>query len=35
MDFNLPNIRAMFCPDPGFVVFDMDFDRADIHVVAW
>jgi len=35
MDFQLPNIRSMFGPDPGFTFFDMDLDRADLQVVAW
>ncbi len=35
MDFALPNIRAMYGPDPGFTFFDLDLDRADLQVVAW
>lgn len=35
MDFALPNIRAMYGPDPGFTDFDMDLDRADLQVVVW
>ncbi len=35
MDFTLPNIRAMYGPDPGFTFFDMDLDRADLQVVVW
>ena len=31
----LPNIRALFCPDPGNLIFDVDLDRADAQVVAW
>lgn len=31
----LPNIRSNFIPDPGFMVFDIDLDRADAQVVAW
>lgn len=34
-DLNLPNIRKLFVPDPGFTFFDMDLDRADAQVVAW
>ena len=33
--YNLPNLRAMFGPDPGFTFFDMDLDRADLQVVVW
>jgi len=35
MEFTLPNIRAMYGPDPGFTFFDMDLDRADLQVVVW
>lgn len=31
----LPNIRSNFVPDPGYMVFDIDLDRADAQVVAW
>lgn len=31
----LPNIRELFIPDPGFTFFDMDLDRADLQVVVW
>lgn len=31
----LPNIRKLFIPDPGFTMFDMDLDRADLQVVVW
>lgn len=30
-----PNIRKLFIPDPGYVWFDMDLDRADLQVVVW
>lgn len=33
--YSLPNLRAMFIPDPGFTFFDGDLDRADLQVVAW
>jgi DNA polymerase I-like protein with 3'-5' exonuclease and polymerase domains/uracil-DNA glycosylase len=35
MTFNLPNMRSMYVPDPGFTFFDMDLDRADLQVVVW
>jgi len=31
----LPNIRKLFIPDPGYIFFDMDLDRADLQVVVW
>lgn len=34
-DFQLPNIRTMFGPDPGFTFFDLDLDRADLQAMAW
>lgn len=33
--YKLPNLRAMFGPDPGMTFFDMDLDRADLQVVVW
>jgi DNA polymerase I-like protein with 3'-5' exonuclease and polymerase domains/uracil-DNA glycosylase len=34
-ELSLPNIRKIFVPDPGFMFFDSDLDRADLQVVAW
>lgn len=31
----LPNIRRLFIPDPGFIIADVDLDRADLQVVVW
>lgn len=31
----LPNVRAIFVPDPGYVLLDWDLDRADLQVVVW
>lgn len=31
----LPNIRKLFIPDPGFVMFEADLKGADAQVVAW
>ena len=31
----MPNLRRMFIPDPGFTLFDIDLDRADLQVVVW
>jgi DNA polymerase I len=33
--YQFPNIRSMFIPDPGYLWFDGDLDRADLQVVAW
>jgi uracil-DNA glycosylase family 4 len=33
--YSYPNLRRMFIPDPGFLFFDGDLDRADLQVVAW
>ena len=33
--YELPNIRSVYGPDPGFTFFDMDLDRADLQVVVW
>ncbi len=32
---DLPNIRKMFLPDPGYIVIDVDLERADAQTVAW
>lgn len=31
----LPNIRKIFIPDPGYEIFDCDLSGADAQVVAW
>jgi DNA polymerase-1 len=31
----LPNVRKLFQPDPGYVIFDADLAGADAQVVAW
>lgn len=31
----LPNVRKMFIPDPGWIMFDSDLSGADAQVVAW
>ncbi len=31
----LPNIRQLFAPDPGYVITEWDLDRADLQVVVW
>ena len=32
---NLPAIRRLYRPDPGYVLVDGDFDRADAQFVGW
>ncbi len=32
---DLPNIRRLFIPDPGYVICDADLSGADAQVVAW
>lgn len=32
---DLPPIRNLILPDPGWVLVDADFDRADAQIVAW
>jgi DNA polymerase I len=34
-DLQLPNIRKLFIPDPGYTFFDGDLDRADLYVVVY
>lgn len=31
----LPNVRKLFLPDPGYEIFDMDLDSADLRIVAF
>ena len=35
MNFQLPNIRRAFTPDPGHLLLDVDLTGADAQVVAW
>lgn len=35
MTVELPNVRKLFVPDPGYVMFDADLSGADAQVVAW
>lgn len=34
-DVKLPNVRKLFIPDPGHIIFDIDLAGADAQVVAW
>lgn len=31
----LPNIRELFVPDPGYTFFDIDLNSADLRIVVW
>lgn len=31
----LPNIRELFIPDPGYCFFDIDLSSADLRIVVW
>lgn len=35
MELKLPNIRELFLPDEGKIIWDADLDRADLQVVVW
>lgn len=35
MGFELPNVRKLYVPDPGYTFFDMDLDRSDLQTVVW
>lgn len=32
---DLPNVKRIFIPDPGYVICDSDLEQADAQVVAW
>jgi DNA polymerase I-like protein with 3'-5' exonuclease and polymerase domains/uracil-DNA glycosylase len=34
-DLELPNIRKLFIPDQGMVMFDIDLKNADFYTVVW
>lgn len=31
----IPNIRRMYVPPPGYGMFDLDLDSADLRIVTW
>jgi DNA polymerase I-like protein with 3'-5' exonuclease and polymerase domains/uracil-DNA glycosylase len=33
--YPLPNMRNLIVPPPGYVIVDVDLDRADLQVVVW
>jgi len=35
INLQLPNVRKLFLPDPGYLIADVDLDRADLQVVVW
>lgn len=35
IQLDVPNLRKIFIPDPGYVMFDVDLPQADLQVVAW
>lgn len=35
MELKLPNLRELFLPDEGKLIWDADLDRADLQVVVW
>lgn len=35
MELKLPNLRELFLPDEGKIIWDADLDRADLQVVVW
>lgn len=32
---HIPNVKTIFIPDEGYTFFNLDLDRADLHVVVW
>ncbi len=35
LDPTCPNIKRLFKPDPGFILWDADLEQADAQIVAW
>jgi DNA polymerase I-like protein with 3'-5' exonuclease and polymerase domains/uracil-DNA glycosylase len=35
LPLELPNVRELFIPDPGFTWFDIDLSSADLKIVTW
>lgn len=33
--FDIPNVRKLLIPDPGYVMLSHDLERADLYVVVW
>lgn len=34
-ELELPNVRTLFTPDPGYTFFDIDLNSADLRIVVW
>lgn len=34
-ELELPNVRNLFVPDPGYTFFDIDLSSADLRIVVW
>lgn len=34
-ELELPNVRSLFIPDPGYTFFDIDLSSADLRIVVW
>ena len=34
-ELELPNVRSIFIPDPGYTFFDIDLSSADLRIVVW
>jgi DNA polymerase I-like protein with 3'-5' exonuclease and polymerase domains/uracil-DNA glycosylase len=34
-ELELPNVRDLFVPDPGYTFFDIDLASADLRIVVW
>ena len=34
-ELELPNVRSLFVPDPGYTFFDIDLSSADLRIVVW
>lgn len=34
-NLELPNVRTLFCPRPGWEFFDIDLSAADLRIVVW
>jgi len=32
---DLPNVRKIYVPDPGYEIFDKDLSKADLRIVTW
>lgn len=35
LSFEIPNVRKLLIPDPGYIMYSHDLERADLYVVVW